>query len=67
VALELARTATRPRGSPIARGPKAVRTQSAILDKDNLNPVLLLSITVFLLRMCFSSVTKTGLARTSAQ
>jgi len=31
--IELARTAARPRGSPIAHGRKSVRTQSAILDK----------------------------------
>jgi hypothetical protein len=42
---------------------KAVRTQSAILDNNNPNPLLLLSITVFSERMCFSSVQKTRLAR----
>jgi hypothetical protein len=44
-ALTLARTAPRPRGSPIARGPKAVRTQSAILYKNKAKPLLLLTVT----------------------
>jgi hypothetical protein len=48
---DVARTRNRPRGSPIAHGRKAVRTQSAILDKNNLKPLLPLSGTVFLVRM----------------
>jgi len=46
---------------------KHIRTQSTILDKTNPKPWLLLSITVFLERMRFSSVPKTRLARASAQ
>jgi hypothetical protein len=42
---------------------KHIRTQSAILDKNNPNPSSLLSITLFSMRMRFSSVWKTGLAR----
>jgi hypothetical protein len=42
---------------------KRIRTQSAILYKSNPKPLLLLSITVFLVRMCFLSVPKTRLAR----
>jgi len=41
---------------------KHIRTQSAILDKTPALP-LLLSITVFSVRMCFSSAQKTRLAR----
>jgi len=67
VALELARTAARPRGSPIVHGRKAVRAQSAILDKNESNPPLLLSITAFSVRMCFSSVQKTRLARAARE
>jgi hypothetical protein len=52
VTLELARTATRPRGSPIAYGREAVRTQSAILD-ETLHLSLFLSITAFSARMAF--------------
>jgi hypothetical protein len=48
---DFARTKNRPRGSPIAYGRKAVRTQSAILDKNNPKPLLPLSGTVFLVRM----------------
>jgi hypothetical protein len=58
----LARTAARPRGSPIAYGRESVRTQSAILD-ENPKPCLFLTITVFSARMRFSSVQKTRLAR----
>jgi hypothetical protein len=46
---------------------KHIRAQSTILDKDNPKPWLLLSITVFLVRMRFSSVPKTRFARQSAQ
>jgi len=46
-ALELARTVARPRGSPIVCGPKAVRTQSAILDKSKPKPYLLSIVTLF--------------------
>jgi hypothetical protein len=46
---------------------KHIRTQSAILDKSIPKPWLLLSITMFLVRMRFSSVPKTWLARASAQ
>jgi len=67
VALELARTATRPRGSPIAHGRKAVRTQSAVLYDIYRKPLLLLSGTVFSGRMRFLSVQKSRLARASAQ
>jgi hypothetical protein len=42
--IELARTAARPRGSPIAHGRKSVRTQSAILDKGNPKRSLLISV-----------------------
>jgi len=42
---------------------KRIRTHSAILDKNNPKPWLLLSGTVFLVRMRFSSVPKTRLAR----
>jgi hypothetical protein len=38
---------------------KHVRTQSAILYENNPKPLLLLTITVFSVRMCFSSVQKT--------
>src|SRR5450759_3016 len=60
--VHFARTKNRPRGSPIAHGRKAVRTQSAILYKNNPKPLLLLSITVLLVRM-FLSVPKARLAR----
>jgi hypothetical protein len=40
-----------------------IRTQSAILYRNNPKPLLLLTITVFSARMCFSSVQKTRLAR----
>ncbi|MBI5910995.1 MAG: hypothetical protein HY848_13715 [Betaproteobacteria bacterium] len=66
-ALELARTAPRPRGSLIAHGRETVRTQSAILDKIYRKPLLLLSGTVFSGRMRFLSVQKRRLARASAQ
>jgi hypothetical protein len=46
---------------------KHIRTQSAILYKGNPKTLLLLSITMFLVRMRFSSVPKTWLARESAQ
>jgi len=46
---------------------KHIRTQSVILDKSNPKPPLPLSITMFLVRMRFSSVPKTWLARASAQ
>jgi len=42
---------------------KHTRTQSAIFYKNNAKTLLLLSITVFLVRMRFSSVPKTRLAR----
>jgi hypothetical protein len=42
---------------------KHIRTQSAILYKNNPKALLLLTITVFSVRMCFSSVRKTRLAR----
>jgi hypothetical protein len=42
---------------------KHIRTQSAILYKNNRKPWLVLSITVFLVRMCLLSVPKTRLAR----
>ncbi|MEK7361455.1 MAG: hypothetical protein AAB133_05190, partial [Pseudomonadota bacterium] len=42
---------------------KHIRTQSAILYNSNPKPKLLLTITVFSVRMCFSSVQKTRLAR----
>src|SRR3990170_1422541 len=42
---------------------KRIRAQSAILNKSHTKPPLLLSITVFSVRMCFSSVQKTGLVR----
>jgi hypothetical protein len=45
---------------------KHIRTQSAILDNPPALP-LFLSITMFLVRMRFSSVPKTWLARESAQ
>ncbi|HEY5291162.1 MAG TPA: hypothetical protein VIJ43_02495 [Burkholderiales bacterium] len=63
-ALALARTAARPRGSPIAHGRKAVRAQSAILDK---TPALslLLSITVFSVRMVFIRTENTVGARSA--
>src|SRR5476649_1132353 len=40
VALELARTASRPRGSSIADGREAVRPQSTIVEKNNSKPLL---------------------------
>jgi len=46
---------------------KRIRAQSAILNKSHTKPPLLLTITVFSVPMCFSSVQKTGLARASAQ
>ncbi|MBI5908380.1 MAG: hypothetical protein HY848_00245 [Betaproteobacteria bacterium] len=46
---------------------KHIRAQSAILDKSNPELSLFLSITLFLVRMRFSSVPKTRLARASAQ
>jgi len=46
---------------------KHIRAQSTILDKNHLKPILLLTITLFFVRMRFSSVRKTGLARASAQ
>jgi hypothetical protein len=49
-------TKIRPRGSPIAHGREAVRTQSAILDENKPKPSSLLSITLFFIRMRFSSV-----------
>jgi hypothetical protein len=42
---------------------KHIRTQSAILYKSNPKLMLLLSITVFLIRICLSSISKTRLAR----
>jgi hypothetical protein len=42
---------------------KHIRAQSVILDKNNSKSLLLLSITLFSIRMRFSSVWKTGLAR----
>jgi len=63
---DFARTKTHPRGSPIAHGQKAVRTQSAILWKDNPKRLLLLSITVFLVRMV-SIRTKNTVGARSAQ
>jgi hypothetical protein len=42
---------------------KHIRTQSAILNETNPKPLLLLSITLFSIRMRFLSVWKTGLAR----
>ena len=61
--VRLARPAARPHGSPITHGQEAVRTQSAILDKTKSNQTVFLSITLFSLRTCFSSVAKTGFAR----
>jgi hypothetical protein len=46
---------------------KHIRAQSAILDKSNPEPFLHLFITVFSVRMRFSSAQKTRLARASAQ
>jgi hypothetical protein len=62
---ELARTAARPRGSPIAHGRKAVRVQSAILYKGNPKPVLFSSITVFSARMVFIRAEDTVGARSA--
>jgi hypothetical protein len=42
---------------------KRIRAQSAILDDSKTKPLSLLSKTVFLVRMRFSSVPKTGFAR----
>jgi hypothetical protein len=42
---------------------KHIRAQSTIFDNSKSNPPLLLSITVILVRMRFSSVPKTWLAR----
>jgi hypothetical protein len=63
--IEIARTTKRPRGSPIAHGRKAIRTQSAILEKDDSKPLLLLTITVFLVRMVSIPTKKRRLARTA--
>jgi hypothetical protein len=62
---DFARTKTRPRGSPIAHGQKAVRTQSAILDKTGPKALLLLTITVFLVRMVFIRTKNTVGARSA--
>jgi hypothetical protein len=62
---DVARTRNRPRGSPIAHGRKAVRTQSAILYKSNPKPSLLLSITVFSVRMVFIRTENTVGARSA--
>jgi len=67
VALELARTAAVRADRRLRADEKHIRTQSAILYKSNPKPWLLLSITGFLVRMRFSSVPKTRLARASAQ
>jgi len=50
---DIARTKNRPRGSPIVHGQKAVRAQSAIVYKTKPKPLLLLSTTLFLVRMVF--------------
>jgi len=42
---------------------KHIRAQSTILDKSHPKPILVLFITVFSVRMCFSSARKTRLAR----
>jgi hypothetical protein len=44
-------------------GREAVRTQTVILDKNNPKQILFFSITVISVRMCFSSVPKSRLAR----
>jgi hypothetical protein len=62
----VARTKSRPRGSPIAHGRKAVRTQSAILDKTDPKALVLLAITMFLVRMVFIR-TKNMVGARSAQ
>jgi hypothetical protein len=46
---------------------KHIRAQSTILDKSHPKPLLLLFITVFFVRIRFSSARKTRLARASAQ
>src|ERR1035437_3557563 len=51
----------------MVRGREPVRAQSAISYKNNSKSSLLFTITVFLVRMRFSSVPKTRLARASAQ
>jgi hypothetical protein len=60
----IARTASRPRGSPIAHGRKAVRPQSAILSKTQ-KTSLELTETVFSVRMLFIRAENTVGARSA--